>query len=105
MPTVWELQRRMNALTQEMEELRELVDGQESWSHRRRLHALEDDSRAAELAAQALDAFRTAQERERTSRTRAVRDWIAVLAAIAAVVVAVVALHHGGHAVPLPSGR
>lgn len=87
----------MNALEAEHRELRELVDGQESWSHRRRLHTLEDDHRAAELVSQALDAFRTAENRARSSKWRTARDWLAVAAAAGAVIVAIVALHYGTH--------
>lgn len=103
-PTLWELDRRVTELAKEMVDLRELVDGHEPWTHRMRLHAIEDNSRAAELAAQALDAFRSAERRVQTSRWRTARDWIAVAAAVAAVAVAVVALLHGTHVVHVPAG-
>lgn len=75
----------MVAVEAEVDDLRELVDGQESWSHRRRLHALEDDHRAAELVRQALDELR----KVRRGKWAIVREWTAVVIAAAAVVVAV----------------
>lgn len=67
-----------------MEELCELVDGQEPWTHRKRLHALENHQAAAELATQALAAYR----RERARVPVQVREWGSFAIALAAVLVA-----------------
>ena len=74
----------MSALEHDMERLDELVDGQQPWSHRKRLHALENDQDARRFAAQALEAFHQA----RNNRWTRVREWGAFVLAIAAVVVA-----------------
>lgn len=78
----------MNALEHDLEELRELVDGQEPWSHRKRLHKLEDEQYAAELVERALRALRT-------TRGRQVREWGSFVLAVAAIIVAVLARTHG----------
>jgi hypothetical protein len=87
----------MNALEHEVDELRELVDGQEPWSHRRRLHTLEGDKRAAELVRQALDELAQAQ-RARAAATRTLHrntlalipQWGSFLVAAVAIVLAIV---------------
>jgi hypothetical protein len=71
----------MSALEHDVEELRELVDGQEPWSHRKRLHALDADKRGAELVAQALTDFREL----RTARSTRIREWGAFALALAAI--------------------
>lgn len=78
------LEHRMTVLEREVVDLRELVDGQESWSHRKRLHALENDQSAAELVAKALRDFRDL----RTARWTRVREWGGFAVALAAVLVA-----------------
>jgi hypothetical protein len=75
------LEDRVRALEREMEELHELVDGQEPWSHRKRLHALEGDSNSARLASQALRAYRR-------EAGRGVREWGGFVLALAAVLIA-----------------
>lgn len=85
-PTLATLDVRMSALEQEVGELRELVDGQEAWSHRKRLHKLEGDDNAARLVATALREWRDL----RTSRWTRAREWGAFAVAVAAVVVAFV---------------
>ncbi len=45
----------MTVLEHTVEELRELVDGHEPWTHRSRLHELENDRTAAELAGKVLE--------------------------------------------------
>lgn len=79
-PTPWELDRRMSAMEAGHRELRELVDGQESWSHRRRLHAIENRLAGEDLLATALNELRTV----RAARLRA--DVTLLLAAVAIVV-------------------
>jgi type VI protein secretion system component VasF len=91
-PTLGELGRRLNVLEREVDELRELVDGQEAWSHRKRLHDLENERDAAKLVSQALDAFRKAQH----GRWAQARQWASFVLAVAAVVVAILARTHGG---------
>lgn len=81
------LEVRVTALELEAREMRELVDGQEKWSHRKRLHELENDDRAAKLMAQALKEFREL----RSSRWTKVREWGGFAIAVAAVIFA--ALH------------
>lgn len=85
-PTLEGLDYRVSALEREAVELRELVDGQEVWSHRKRLHALEDDQHAARLVAAALKEFRDL----RSSRWTRVREWGSFAIAVAAVIAAVV---------------
>lgn len=80
---------RVTALEQEARELRVLVDGQESWSHRKRLHTLENDRSATELVAQALSEFRDL----RSSRWTRAREWGAFTLAAASIVFAWL---HGG---------
>jgi hypothetical protein len=75
---------RLSALEQGHRELRMLVEGQEPWSHRRRLHALENNDRAAVLAAKALEAHHNA----RNNRTTRVREWGGFALAAAALVLA-----------------
>lgn len=77
---------RVTALEVESREIRELVDGQEEWSHRKRLHRLENDDRATKMMAQALKEFRDL----RSSRWTRVREWGSFAVAVAAVVVVVV---------------
>jgi hypothetical protein len=72
---------RLNALEAEVSRLDELVDGQQSWSHRKRLHLLENDRRAVELAAQSLAAYRESRENKWTR----VREWGAFLLAAVAI--------------------
>lgn len=79
-PSLYDLERRMNALEVEQRELRELVDGQESWSHRKRLHLIEDTLHGERLIATALKELKGV----RSARARA--DLTLVLAAIAIVV-------------------
>jgi hypothetical protein len=79
-PTLGELERRVNALGEEVDELRELVDGQESWSHRKRLHVIENKLGAEELVAAALKELRGV----RSARVRA--DATLVLAGVAILV-------------------
>lgn len=82
--TLGTLDLRMTAVETELGELRELVDGQEAWSHRKRLHKLEAEDNAARMVARALKEFRDL----RTSRWTRVREWGAFAVAMAAVVVA-----------------
>lgn len=65
------LEYRVSALEHEIRDLRELVDGQESWTHRKRLHALENDHRARAQAAEALRIYTEA----RNKRSSHIRDW------------------------------
>lgn len=87
-----ELGRRMSVLEREHEELRELVDGHESWSHRNRLHKLDNFVDADRLLQQALSELRSV----RRGKWALMREWVAVLVAAAAVAVAVWAKLHGG---------
>jgi hypothetical protein len=74
---------RMTIVEAELGELRELVDGQESWSHRKRLHELENENHAAELVRQALDELRKA----RRGRWAQIREWSAWIVAAAALLI------------------
>lgn len=84
------LEDRVATLEREVRELAVLVDGQEPWSHRKRLHALENNDAAAkyneaaaERARQALAAYR----RERARVPVQVREWGSFALALAAVLV------------------
>jgi type VI protein secretion system component VasF len=81
----------MSALEHDVEELRELVDGQEPWSHRKRLHALENERDAAKLVREALDLFRKAQH----GRWAQVRAWASFTVAVVAIVIAILGRTHG----------
>jgi len=81
-----ELERRVNALTQEVDELRELVDGQESWSHRKRLHKVEDTLAGEKLLAAALKELRSV-------RNTKVRDRVTWALACTAIVVSLLHPH------------
>lgn len=61
----------MTALEAEVGELRELVDGQESWSHRKRLHELEGEKQTATAVVEALQALREV----RIARSTRLREW------------------------------
>jgi len=80
------LEDRVRALERETEELRELVDGQEPWSHRKRLHVLETERTGVTMAARALDAY----QKTRDSRMTQLREWGGFALALAAIAVAVV---------------
>ena len=79
----------MSVLEHDHDELRELVDGQEPWSHRKRLHALEDDKRAAELVAAALERFGDL----RTAKATRIREWGSFAMAAVALIVALLFGH------------
>lgn len=68
------------SLERKLEELDDLVEGHQDWSHRTRLHKIEDNDRGVELAAQALEAYKHA----RSGHWVRVREWGAfVLASVA----------------------
>ena len=73
----------MSALERDYRDLHELVDGQRAWSHRKRLHALENNDRAAILAAEALKAH----HESRNNRAVRFREWGAFVLAVVAIVV------------------
>jgi len=79
------LEDRVRALERETEELRELVDGQQPWSHRKRIHALENTDRGVAFARQALTAYREARDNRMTQ----LREWGGFALALAAIAVAV----------------
>jgi t-SNARE complex subunit (syntaxin) len=87
-PTLGELGRRMNALEQELGELRELVDGQEAWSHRKRLHAVEGKIATTEMLQEALEALRAA----RYGRLALIAQWGSLVVAVVALAIVL----HGG---------
>lgn len=76
----------MNTLEQDLTELRALVDGQQPWSVRKRLHAIESERHAAELLL-----------RELRRRSNRFREWGSFVIAIAALVIAILLKTHGGH--------
>jgi hypothetical protein len=78
---------RVSALEEDVSQLRDLVDGQEPWSHRKRLHKLEDDEHAATLVQQAIDTLRSAQSVRRRSRWDRIREWGVFAVAVAAVLI------------------
>lgn len=77
------LEDRVRALEKETEELRELVDGQEAWSHRKRLHALEGNQGGVEFAARALKAY----QETRDNRITQLREWGGFALAVAAIAI------------------
>lgn len=91
-PSLGELGHRMNVLEREVANLRELVDGQESWSHRKQLHKLNNAKDSEKLVREALDAFRQAQH----GRWAQVRAWASFAVAVAAIILAILARAHGG---------
>jgi hypothetical protein len=90
-PGLGELGVRVTVVEAELGELRELVDGQESWSHRKRLHALEDNDRAAKIVREALDELRKA----RRGRGAQIREWGGFILATVALVVSLYLRAHG----------
>lgn len=91
-PGLGELARRMSALERDLEDLRELVDGQESWSHRKRLHTVESSLRAEELVHQAIEELRN----NRRGRWDRIREWSGFAIAAAALAIALLVKVHGG---------
>lgn len=85
-PGLGELGRRVAELRADLEELRELVDGQEPWSHRKQLHALRDEQAGEVLLRQALEELRAA----RRGKWAAIREWASVTVAIASLTAALV---------------
>ncbi|HEY2936738.1 MAG TPA: hypothetical protein VGJ25_09060 [Gaiellaceae bacterium] len=73
----------MSTLETKLRELDELVDGQETWSHRKRLHELENTDRGVELAKQVLERARN----ERDRRFGSLREWGILAVAVAAILV------------------
>jgi hypothetical protein len=73
------------ALEERVSALEELVDGHEPWSHRVRLHALEDAQAAAELLKEATAALRDARKTEQRWRWSQVREWGGFALAAAAI--------------------
>lgn len=65
-----------------MEKLGSLVDGLEAWSHRKRLHKLETDDRAVEIATEVLQEVRKTREHS----WNRVREWGALVIAAIAIV-------------------
>ena len=72
---------RVKALEAAVRELDQLVEGQEPWSHRSRLHQIEADDRGVTIAAEALRAYRD----QRDSLYTRVREWGAFVLAAAAI--------------------
>jgi hypothetical protein len=83
----------VNAVEEELGELRELVDGRESWTHRERLQRIETERDASKLVRQALDELREV----RTSRSNQWREWGSFVISLAAITVAILLKLHGGH--------
>jgi hypothetical protein len=84
------LEHRVSALERDYRDLHELVDGQPPWSHRKRLHALENDDRARAYAAQALRAHSEAMQAHREARDNRktqIREWGAFVLALVALIV------------------
>jgi len=74
------LEQRVTTLEKDLAELQQLVEGQQDWSHRKRLHRLEDDDRGVTVAAEALRAYKATKFSLRSQ----LREWGAfVLAAVA----------------------
>lgn len=87
-----ELERRVNAMATQLDELDDLVDGHAPFSHRVRLHHIEETLSGERLVATALDELR--QARDRNSRA----TLTLLLAGIAiAVNIGVSLAHYFGH--------
>jgi type VI protein secretion system component VasF len=80
------LEQRVKALETTVAALDELVDGQEDWSHRKRLHKLDADASAANYAREALKAYK----RERDHLGTRVREWGGFALAAAAIVLTLI---------------
>jgi len=71
---------RVSTLEKRVDDLDELVDGHEPWSHRTKLHNLKDNQDAVRVAAEALKVYRN----ERLGWRSQIREWGAfALAAVA----------------------
>jgi hypothetical protein len=75
---------RVRRLEEDVRALDEIVEGQQPWSHRTRLHNLENDDRGVAIAAEALRAYRD----QRNSVYTRVREWGAFVLAAAAIALA-----------------
>jgi len=83
-PSLNEVAARLRRLEEDVKALDELVEGQQPWSHRVRLHEIENDDRGVTIAAEALRAYRN----QRNSVYTRVREWGAFVLAAAAIALA-----------------
>lgn len=85
------LDERVSTLERSFVRLRELVDGQESWSHRKQLHDLRNAVAGEQAVTDTAEKIRAALAADHVARDRRavrLREWGSFAVAIAAVLIA-----------------